>query len=117
MAKPDFTIKQNDTLPALNVTLSFQDGSTIPSIATATINFIYQIEDESTVAVVGTGATAVVDDTSTTSKIISYAWVAADTAIVGRFKAEVELIISGDRLTFPNGSYLIYDVVADLADG
>lgn len=118
MAKPDFLIKRNDTLPVMRITLLEPDGSAFNPTG-ATLAFFFQNvtlntttdpkeTGAGTFTVVGTGSTGEVD----------YAWAAADTDTVGSFRAEVEALPSGGgRETFPGGSYFLFDVVQDLGDG
>jgi hypothetical protein len=115
MAAPDFTIKRGDRLPALRATLLRSDGTAQDlSAATAQV-FIYQDEDQASAAVVGTGTVVVVD---AVAGIVEYPWATADTANAGRFLGEFEIQFgAGVRLTFPNGGFILFDVVADLSDG
>lgn len=118
MANPDFLIKKDDTLPNIRLELLNPDGT--PFVITVGDVFALFFQDVSdglpakpsivgagTFTTVGTGSTGEVD----------YAWAAADTANVGSFRAEVQVTpLSGGIITFPGGSYILFDVVQDLGD-
>ncbi len=112
MADVEFTIKRGDRLPILRRRLQTDDCQPI-DLTGATVNFIYQIEDGSTAAVVGAGVITIVD---ATAGVVEYAWGAADNLVVGVFNGEFEAQIGGLRLTAPNGGYIKFEVFQDLGD-
>lgn len=112
MANVDFSIKRNDTGPALRKFLEFSDG-TAQDLTGATVRFIYQNADGTGSATVGGGTVTVID---ATAGELQYEWQAADTATARLVHAEFEVTTSGgDVLTFPNAGFIVVDVVADLA--
>lgn len=119
MAKPDFLIKKDDTLPAMRITLVNPDGTRFTDLVGATLSLFFQdVEDDpAKPSSVGAGSFTVIGGTSPTGQV-DYFWDAADTATIGSYRFEVEVLPSGGgRATFPGGSYGLFDVVQDLGDG
>jgi len=109
MAEPDFTIKQGDTAPSIEVQLL--DGDDPVDLSNANVGFRmhHQLED---VTVKGTCA---IDETD---GYVSYIWSDGDTDTIGRY--EGEFIIDYDDPTsidtfdvdetFPSDGYVEIDV-------
>lgn len=126
MPKPDFSIKRGDTLPVLRIALQFEDETPfdLTGRVAADLDWNFQVFDRSAPAETGAGtftiviaaATATTPAITPADGIVDYAWAAGDTDAVNRFRGEVELDTGSGRITFPNGSDIIYDVVQDLAD-
>ncbi len=101
-----FTIKENDTSPAIQYQLTLGTGQTLAG-ATATFKM----------ASINGGAlkidsAAVVDSAQ---DILSYQWVAGDTDSAGVYRAEFEVTYSDGKIeTFPNGGYIQINVTPDL---
>lgn len=111
----DFTIKRNDTLPKLEVTL--QQNNAVYNLTGATVKFIMKKAGAASAKV---DATATVVDAA--SGEVEYAWDdgVGDTDTEGEYNGEFEVTTSGgDILTFPNGAddtdYFTIEIVEDLA--
>lgn len=119
MAKPDFLIKRNDSLPAMRVALKNPDGTPFTNLTGATFKLFFQaiaLDPITGAKVTGVGVFTVVGTGSTGE--VDYAWNVADTANIGRFRAEIEVLpLAGGRTTFPGAGYILFDVVQDLGDG
>jgi hypothetical protein len=101
-----YTIKQDDTYPALVATLSDANGPVDVTNATS----IRLLLKGATAAVSG-----VMTKVTASAGIVSYDWQAADTAVPGDYKGEIEVTWPGPKVeTFPNDSYFTVTVVADL---
>jgi len=111
MACPDtFYIKQNDTSPAMLVTL--QDGSgTAVDLSGASVRFHMYTQDRST-EVVDAAANLV----TPASGVVRYDWDAADTITSGTFIAEFEVTYADSTVeTFPNLNYIKVQITKELA--
>jgi hypothetical protein len=106
---PDFTIKQHDTRPIIQVNLAV--GGSLVNLTTATsVSFIMAPALGGAATI---DAAATIDDAAT--GLVSYTWAAGDTDTVGSFDAEWEVLWSdGSKQTFPTDSYLSIEIVADL---
>ena len=104
----EVVLKQNDTAPKLQVTLRDGDGDLkVLTGATAKILVRHQITRTTKV-----DATATV--TSTTG-LIEYQWLAADTDTVGIYELEIQVTYSDSTIeTFPSGSYVALRIVGDI---
>lgn len=103
---PDFSIKQHDTWPPLQATLTDQDGPINLTNATA----VRLIMKGSTVTV--TGGCTVVDPVN---GVVSYAWAVGDLAVADNYQVEFEITWNtGTIETVPNDGYMNVSVVADL---
>lgn len=103
----DFTIKQNDTSPALVYTLGiFSEGSGILTGATAVLNM-----RKPSGTVVGLAMT--IEDVD---GVLKRSWGAGDLSETGTYQAEVEVTYADSAVeTFPNFGYLIFKVVPEVA--
>jgi len=106
MAQQEFTIKQNDTSPAIKLQLDLASGQDLTG---ATVRF-HMAQADGTVVVDDAGSVL-----SATDEQIKYDWSAADTASSGVFNAEFEVTFAdGSIETFPNGEYIKVTVYPDL---
>ncbi len=95
----DFTMKQNDTDPDLDVTL--QSGGSPWSIpGTATVQFHMKATGGGALKV-DAAAVADPDQGANPGKVV-YSWAGADTDTIGTFDGEFEVTDSGEIMTFPN---------------
>jgi len=105
-----YFIKQNDTSPALQVTLQDASGTAVDLTGTTVRFHMRKIGDTSTK----------VDDAATLSDadngIVYYQWSATDTDTVGSFEAEFEVTYSGGEIeTFPNNRFIEVEITDDIA--
>lgn len=106
-----FYIKQNDTYPPIDATLSGEVFPPIPS--GATVEFHMTRVNASTAKV--SAAAMIVD--ATTGKV-SYAWQAGDTDTAGTYQAEFQVSWTDTDgahvMSFPNDGWMTVTIVADL---
>lgn len=96
-----FQIKRGDRVPALSVLLRNGDGS-IPDLTGASV--VLNMRDAVTKAAVISRAAVVVTDLADAG--VSYAWEVADTATVGSFEVEFEVVFADGRAgTYPNRGF------------
>ena len=106
----DFTIKSDDTAPALTAACRFEDG-TIPDFTGAAGTFAMRN---------AAGAVVINDATATmvapyTGGVITYNFLAADTLTAGDFMGEFHVTLaSGKRVTFPNDRYIEIRIMKDI---
>lgn len=106
----DFTIKTDDTSPALTVTATYSDGTVIDLTGAAAT---FSLRSDAGVVVVN-DATATIN-APLTSGSLSYHWIAADTATAGYYLGEFHVTLpDGSRLTVPNDGYLNVLIVKDI---
>lgn len=106
----DFTIKQNDQLPELTVTLSDAQSQTIDLTSATSVLFIMNVKGSSVNKV--NSAAEIVD---ADGGIVKYVWLEGDTDTAGNFTGEFQVTYSDDRIeTFPNAKYIQIKVFADL---
>lgn len=114
-----YTVKRGDTLPALRRILKFDNGN-VQDLSTATaVNFIYSATDGGSPEQSGQVVrTANIVNSPGTDGLVEWTPIAADTAVVGRFLGEFEVLFGADRLTFPNGEgqYIQFVVGQDVDD-
>jgi hypothetical protein len=102
----DFVIKQHDTYPPLELTLSDQAGAI--DLTEAEEIKLY-IDRESTVV---TGKMEAVD---AEKGEVKYEWAVEDLSVVGTFNFEVEITWKSGRVqTVPNGGDLSIEIVDDI---
>lgn len=105
-----FFIKQNDTSPALQVTLKDANGSAI-DLSASTVRF-HMREIGATTAKVDASATVADADNG----IVYYSWSAADTDTMGSFEAEFEVTFAGGEVeSFPNNRFIQVEITDDIA--
>jgi len=102
-------MKRNDTLPSLEATLKYSDGTAI-DLTGATVKF-YMAKPDGTVVI---NATATIVDA--VNGKVRYEWQQGDLSEEGRYHAEFEITFpNGDVLTAPSQGYFIIEVQRDLA--
>ena len=105
-----FFIKQNDTGPVITASLKDADNAAI-NLTGATVRFHMRAVGSTSAKV--DQAAIVTDETGGSVK---YEWQSGDTDTVGQFQAEFEVTYASNRVeTFPNNSYVMVQVVDDIA--
>ena len=109
-----FSIKQHDLLPDMVLTLL--DNATAVDLTDAVSarlmmrNIVAGLVVDASVAILDQSVPA-------NRGKVKYVWQAGDTALVGTFNAEVEVMWTGNRpQTFPGDAYFTVKVVNDLDD-
>lgn len=105
-----FFIKQNDTSPALQVTLKDGDGVAI-DLTGSTVRFHMRRQGSNAVKV---DESAVVSDAL--NGIVYYNWNTSDTDSIGSFECEFEVTYAGLEVeSFPNNKYIDVEITDDIA--
>lgn len=96
MAHETFYIKQNDTSPALQVTLKDGDGNVV-DFTGATV--VFSMSAGGVVKVNEQAATSV----DAANGVVKYSWAAGDTDTPGNYLGEFEVTFAGGAIqTYPN---------------
>ena len=99
-----FSIKQNDSSPAIVYILSDDSGPV--NLTGATVWFH-----------MGTGLSALAVVVDALAGKVSYSWAAEDTARAGFFRAEFEAIYAdGSKETYPNEGYIGVNISPDIGN-
>jgi len=105
-----FYVKQNDTSPSILATLKDAAGAAV-SLAGASVR-LHMRKIGFTQVTVDQAATIV----TAASGEVRYDWVAADTAAVGSYEAEIEITNSDASIeTFPNDGFIRVEITDDIA--
>ena len=108
----DFSIKQNDTAPALEGICKDGFGAPVP-LDGATVVFHMRLAPAGPVKVNG-GAMSAVGNASLGRH--NYSWTASDTDTAGLYEGEVEATFNNGRVrTFPPDGYFAIQVTDDIA--
>lgn len=103
-----FTIKQNDTSPALQATL--RDANGLAVLLTGATVRLHMVPLNG-----GTTLDKLMTVVNATGGIIRYNWVAGDTSAVGTYSVEFEVTYSdGSIETFPNNDNLVIVITPEL---
>jgi len=103
-----FTIKQNDTSPALQATLQDYSGAPI-NLSGASVRFHMKSLDS--LVVIDAPMTLI----NATGGIVRYNWLSADTATSGTYYAEFEVTYSDLSIeTFPNTDNIAIVITPEL---
>lgn len=110
------TLKRNDTAPALEATVTDENGPVDLTGATAVVFKMATATESGRTLVPGalvlTGTGSLVD---AASGVVQYDWVPGDTATSGRFFGEFEVTLAGGKLrTFPTLGYISITITDDL---
>jgi len=104
-----FVIKQNDTSPSIEATLTDINGSAV-NIASSSVRFHMKNMSNNTLTV-DQAATIV----NAASGIVRYAWQAADTQKPGLYNCEFEVTYSDNSIeTFPNDDKIIVSIESEI---
>jgi hypothetical protein len=107
------TVKQHDTKNPV-VAILKRDGVAVDLTEAEAIYFhMQQVKGDTIVA-----GEAEVVDLHESPGWVQYNWVATDTDVVGRYRAEFEVLWPDDRReTFPSDGYIEVSIIADLGQG
>lgn len=113
LPSPDFSLKVNDTGPAVTITCSYSDG-TVQDLTGAAGTFAMWLEGNPTSLKVNDAAATVIG--TATAGVIAYNWIAADTNAAGNYQGEFHVTLAnGKKVTFPNNGYLWIQISARVA--
>lgn len=106
-----FFIKQNDTAPSIEAILTDSDGRARSMVNAASVRFNMSKEDGTNVIAGGVGSIV-----NAARGIVSYEWVAGDTADAGIYNAEFQITYVNNQVeTFPNNGYIKVIIKEELA--
>lgn len=106
----NLTLKRNDLLPTLDVTLEAPAGTPV-ALTGATVKFIMRLPGAAS-AKIDSAATVLDADAGT----VRYTWTGANTDTAGLYQAEFEVTFAGGaKRTFPENEYLYINILPDLA--
>lgn len=112
---PDFTIKRNDTSPALEYQLQDDGENAIDITGFSEVSFLMRKMAASTLSI-DDDTSGNVSVTDASSGLVRYNWQAADTSTAGEFEAEWEVEYSdGSVETFPNTGFIDIEINRDLS--
>lgn len=108
----DFTIKRNDLLPELVLTIT-ADGVAVNLTGFTPVFNMVLVKNGKRVAPakVARGAMTILD---APAGKVKYSWVSGNTNTAGDYLAEVEIGTPGGPFTSPNTSYISISIVEDL---
>ena len=105
----DFTIKENDTSPVIQRTLTDAAGTAVNLTGSSVVFKMY--DQMRTTQVVSSAAT--LDDAA--NGVVSYTWLAADTDVPGWYWVEFEVTYADTSIeTFPNSGYISVLITKEL---
>lgn len=109
MAAVDFTIKQDDTRPAIQAIISAAATDTISSVT-------FTMSDKTGTAKVSAGSGDIVNQASSTAQAqVKYQWQTGDTDTAGTFYGEFKCVFSDSRIeTYPNDRTIVIEVTKKL---
>ena len=104
----DFSLKQDDTWPPLNATLSDANGPINLTTATS-VTFIMKPTGG------GSPITGTCTIVSAAAGTVRYVWVTGNTTVAGTYQAEFEILWADGKIgTVPNEGYFTVEILADL---
>ncbi len=106
----DFYIKKGDRLPLLRAELSDVNGAV--NLSGTNVQFIYRNRTR-----VGNPVTGSANIVSHVSGVVEYVWGTGDVSAAGAYICEWRVTYTGNSkvLSFPNDSYLSFDIVDNLS--
>ena len=111
----DVVMRQNDTKPFLDMTLSDKDGAV--DLTGETVRFVMRSSDNDIVTDQDSAGAQVVILGATSGRV-RYRWLPADTSTSGSFLAELETWPTGSSsevTTYPNATHIEIVVVPELS--
>jgi hypothetical protein len=111
MEIPDFTIKQNDRLPAFDIVVmtGLKEVVDLTDFSTPT----FHMWNKRTRATVVDAAAAIV---SAAGGLVRYSWGASDTVTPGLYEAEFGLLYTGALpMTIPNDGYYLVLITPEIS--
>lgn len=109
----DWTMKKDDLLPVLILTLEDVNGAVdLSGASSAKLKMILRNSLGSTPKI---NAAITIDPDQVANKgKVTYTWQGGDTDTVGNYYAEVEVLYGTDPLTFPNNKYYTVSIIDDV---
>lgn len=109
MASVDFTVKQNDTRPAIQAVISAAPTDVISSVT-------FTMADKTGTRKVNAASGTIVNQPSSTAQAqVKYQWQVGDTDTVGTYYAEFRCTFNDGRIeTYPNNKTLVVEVTKAL---
>ena len=105
----DFYIKQGDTDPIIQATLSTSATDVISSVT------FWMADQYGNKIVSGAAATIVTQPSASAQGVVSYSWATGDTNVAGRYKGEFVVTFNDGRVeTYPNSRYLHIEVLTNI---
>lgn len=104
----DFTMKANDTRPAIQATLSAAATDVITSVK-------FLMSDSTGTLKVNAAGSIVTQPSATSGGVVKYQWQAADVNTAGNYRGEFQVTFNDSRIeTYPNSSYIAISILPDL---
>lgn len=104
----DFTMKANDTRPAIQATLSAAATDVISSVK-------FLMSDSTGTLKVNAAGSIVTQPSSTSGGVVKYQWVANDVNTAGNYRGEFQVTFNDSRIeTYPNSAYIAISILPDL---
>jgi hypothetical protein len=109
-----FRIPQGDTSPAIRIGPLFRSDGTTPDLTDAQVLFWMRRDTVDGAAIVP-GRAMIVEGPPADHAAVVYEWQAGDTDTLGRYIAQVEVLLANGRVeTFPSKGFVQVQVVPDL---
>lgn len=100
MAAVDFNIKQNDTRPAIQATLTAASTDVISSVT-------FRMSDKTGTRKVDHAGAIITQPSAASGGVVKYQWLTGDTDTAGDYRGEFIVTFNDSRIeTYPNRGYI-----------